>query len=67
MIVIQAIDRDGKRWFRSADGSWREKRDSTCHFMTTMTARHIYHSAVTSDRFKSADERMEEIEMVTLT
>ena len=66
MIVIQALDRAGKRWFWNADGAWQEKRDSRCHFSTIAAADKAYKSATTRDRFTSAEDRMEEIEMSKL-
>lgn len=67
MIVIQAIDQSGNRWFRNADGAWQEKRDSSCHFATPVAASKAYQSARTQDRFKSVADRMDSIEMVQLT
>lgn len=66
MIVIQALDQTGKRWFWNRHGAWQEKRDADCHIMHDITARKAYQAATTRDRFNPVSERMAEIEMVTL-
>lgn len=67
ITIITATDKAGKSWFLNANGSWQEKRDSQCHFLTAVAAGNAYRAVVTRDRFQSADERMVEIEMRSLT
>ena len=67
MMIVQAIDSQGRRWFRTKDNSWQQHRSAECHFMTPMLAAKIYKSATISNRFVSPDDRMEEIEIVTIS
>lgn len=67
ITIITAVDQAGKSWFLNANGAYQEKRDSSCHFLTANAAGQAYRAAVASDRFKSPDDRMVEIEMRSLT
>lgn len=66
MIIVQAKDREGKKWFWNANGSWQEKRDSNCHFSTAFGAITAFNKANASNRFMPREDRMEELEMVQL-
>lgn len=67
ITIITATDSAGKTWFLNATGSWQERRDSECHFLSAKAAGNAYRAAVTRDRFASAEDRMIEIEMRSLT
>lgn len=67
ITIITATDSAGKNWFLNTSGSWQERRDSQCHFLSAKSAGTAYRAAIARDRFLSSDDRMIEIEMRSLT
>lgn len=66
-IIIYGLDRQGVRWFWNIHGAWQMKRNIDCHYATNQAAEKALRRAQTSERFKSYEDRMDLIEMETLT
>lgn len=65
-MIVTATDYSGKRWFRNAQQQWQETRDEHCHFPNAVEAGKIYHQAVIQNRFLDPEDRMYDIEIVSL-
>lgn len=65
-MIVQALDSEGKRWFRNTHHQWQATRGTNCHFPNAIEAGKIFHEAMIANRFADPSDRMEEIEMVQL-